>query len=66
MLFRSIALVPVLQEQQCSQSEPAYKIMHQQQDLPKEHVQQQEGRGYLPDNVPEWIIQAEFHFHPDT
>ena len=60
----STALVPALQEQQCSQSEPAYKIVHQQQDLPEEHVQPQEGHGYLPENVLEWIVQAEFHFHP--
>ena len=29
-------------------------------------MQQQEGRGYLPKNVQEWIVQAKFQFHLDT
>ena len=40
--------------------------MHQQKILPEEHMQWQEDHGYLPENVPEWIVQAEFHPYPHT
>ena len=60
------ALVPTLQEQQCSQSEPTSKNVYQQQDLAEEHVQWLEDHGYSPENMPEWIVQAEFHSQPNT